>query len=76
MKSTFTARYGFGKMRNYTSRLEAKIIFDGKVNSRLFPILMRIIVSGAFRALHAVKLISKSSLYSVCDSFQRLFNVC
>lgn len=47
-------RIGFGKMRNYASRLEAKIIFDGEVNSRLFPILMRIIVSSAFGALHAV----------------------
>lgn len=57
-----TAHIGFAKIHNYISRLEAKIIFDGKVNSRLFPILMRIIVSSAFSALRAVKLITKSSL--------------
>lgn len=61
------AHNGFAKIHNYISRLEAKIIFDGKVNSRLFPILMRIIVSSAFSALRAVKLITKSSL-SVCSN--------
>lgn len=61
---------GFGKIHNYISRLEAKIIFDGKANSRVFPILMRIIVSSAFRALHAVKLITKSSLYCATNTIR------
>lgn len=73
------ASNGFAEIRNYVSvpRLEAKIIFDGKVNSRLFPILTGIIVSGAFRALRVVKLITKSSLSvsSKYDSYQSLHNL-
>lgn len=58
----------------FRSRLEAKIRFDGEVNSRLFPILMRIMVCSAFGALRAVKLITKSSLsvLSKYDSFESL----
>lgn len=67
-----TPHNGFAKTHNYISRLEAKIIFDGKVNSRLFPILMGIIVSSAFSVLRAVKLITKSSLSACFNNTIRL----
>lgn len=54
-------RIGFSEMRNYVPRLEGKIIFDAKWTVAYFN-LMRIIVSGAFRAFRAVKLITRWSL--------------